>query len=181
MFTRGQLRTIGLAAGVFCFLALAAQAAVAFPVALCAGRSFDPYKTNLATLKACGIKVLPRSSQRGLPGGETEYDYHIGAGQQDKVRVPPKAFQPATATSEQLKTYGIPEAPPASNTAARNQWRNVLAKMHFVSPPAYLVAVPTRAGIADLAAAEEPKAKTSSWMGVRSGLPVRLPATRGGW
>ena len=127
------------------------------------------------------MKVLPPSSQRGLPGGETEYDYHIGAGQQDKVRHPPKSFHPATATSEQLKTYGIPEAPPASNTAAHNQWRNVLAKMHFVSPPSYLVEVPTRAGISDLAAAEAPKARTSSWIGVRSWSAGEASGIRGGW
>jgi hypothetical protein len=60
-------------------------------------------------------------------------------------RVPPATFDAATASPTELAKYGIPPAPPTSNTAAYAQWHQMINNLHFVTPPTAFVGINVKA------------------------------------
>jgi hypothetical protein len=94
--------------------------------------SFDPYAYSQAAVRACGYKVFPRAAVKALAGGGSGYDYDVN-GATVEFLVPPKGFQPATATSAQLSEYGLPARPAAPHALAR--WQAEMGNFKPASPP----------------------------------------------
>ena len=104
--------------------------------------SFDVFSASPALLNRCGIVAYPAQRMAALSGGEKTYSYDV-AGVEVTYNVPPPAFNPLKASDALLARYGIP-APPAGASAVA-AWKQQMAKLHFVSPPPFLVALPSEA------------------------------------
>lgn len=98
--------------------------------------SFNPYHYSAAADAACGLSVFPREKTVSLSDGGTSYYYNVD-GLQTVYNVPPKGFNFSTATSAELKRYGIPAKP--TNPKALASWNNMLSNLHLVTPPPFLV------------------------------------------
>jgi hypothetical protein len=100
------------------------------------GSSFNPYAYPRAAVSACGYQTFSRVATHALPGGGSSYDYLVH-GLRVSFYVPPKGFNPSTATSAQLNEYGFPPRPAALTAAAK--WDS---QMHTwkgaVTPPPFL-------------------------------------------
>lgn len=102
----------------------------------------DPYTLTTSVLNACGFHRFSRLGVNNLPGGGREYVY-IVAGARTTIPVPPAGFNPLTASARQLAEYSLPQRPriPALLTA----WREKMAKLRPVVPPAELISKPITA------------------------------------
>lgn len=108
----------------------------------------------MSQLTTCGIGVFDRQSLTTRPDGSTEYDYNV-QGVAMKYVLPPSGFDPATASPAQLAEYGVPPEP--ADPTLRQEWNAMIHHLTFVTPPAYLVSLPAKAGETDL--------NTSNWAG----------------
>ncbi|MDQ2896853.1 MAG: hypothetical protein M3Y09_14600 [Actinomycetota bacterium] len=112
-------------------------------VTCAAGQS--PYAMSDAMRTACSVESYPLASKTtittGLTAGATAYKY-VADGTPIEYLVPPASFDAATASADLLKAYGIPAAPPTSDTVAWQNWSTMVHNFHFVVPPATLMGVP---------------------------------------
>lgn len=129
--------------------------------------AFNPYKASAATIAACGFHSYPRQSSYKSADGSTTYKYNV-AGLATTYKIPPSSFNPATASPSQLAKYGIPPAPPASNTTAYAQWTKMIHNLHFVTPPPALVTINARA------------ATSGNWSGYANSSPSQIYNTAQG-
>lgn len=97
--------------------------------------SFNPYHYSAAADAAYGLSVFPREKTVSLSDGGTSYYYNVD-GLQTVYNVPPKGFNFSTATSAELKRYGIPAKP--TNPKALASWNNMLSNLHLVTPPPFI-------------------------------------------
>lgn len=70
-------------------------------------------------------KLLTPSKIVPLPGGGTDYIYYIN-GVKNEFPVPPKGFNPLTATNAKLQEYGFPTRPTQSKQL--QQWKSEMSK-----------------------------------------------------
>jgi hypothetical protein len=103
-------------------------------------RSYDPYRVSSSVLAACGDTITRLNRVRNLPGGGKEYIYGSGA-TRSVTRMAPPGFKPLTASDTELTEYGYPPRP--SGGQALLSWRSMVRKVHFITPPRYLVAEPS--------------------------------------
>lgn len=108
---------------------------------------FDPLKATRALLAQCGIGVYPREvPAAGAPGSHL-YNYNIYDYDVDGVSVtykqPLATFDPLTAPTRELATFGVPAEP--ARGEARQAWRREMAGLHFVPAPPFLVEVAAHA------------------------------------
>ena len=104
--------------------------------------SFDVFSAPPSVLSRCGIVPYPVHMTAGLSAGQENYRYDV-AGVDVTYNVPPPSFNPLTASAGLLAHYGIPGPPPGA--VARSAWAHQMAKLHFVSPPSFLVVLPSQA------------------------------------
>lgn len=100
------------------------------------GSSFNPYAYSRAAVSACGYQTFPRVAVHALPGGGSSYDYLVH-GVRVRFYVPPRGFNPSTATNARLREYGFPVRPGAASAAGRwdaqmRGWKGA------VTPPPFL-------------------------------------------
>lgn len=98
--------------------------------------SFNPYAYPRAAVSACGYQTFSRTAVHGLPGGGSRYDYRVH-GVRVRFYVPPKGFNPSTASNAKLNEYGFPVRPAAAATekiwnAQMRSWKGA------VKPPPFL-------------------------------------------
>jgi hypothetical protein len=135
---RGWARpTTAAATGAASILAAAAPAAGAERPAIC-GTSFDPYGASPATLDACGLKVFPVQSKIQHSDGSVEYRYLLGSTEVTSI-VPPPGFDPVAATADELRRYGLPQEPPASEQVRHDGWVEAMRRMRLITPPDKLI------------------------------------------
>jgi Peptidase A4 family len=90
-----------------------------------------------ATLQACGDTYYPLVNATPLAGGGLSYNYD-GEGLEVSYLVPSASFNPATASSAELKAYGL-EAP-STSSLEWPMWNTMIHNMHFQgTPPSRLV------------------------------------------
>jgi hypothetical protein len=104
--------------------------------------SFDVFSASRSLLSRCGIVAYPAQRTGATSGGGRTYSYDV-AGVVVTYDAPPPSFDPLTASSGLLASYGIP-GPPAG-AASRAAWTLQMKKLHFVSPPPFLVALSSQA------------------------------------
>ncbi|MDL2335715.1 MAG: G1 family endopeptidase [Chloroflexota bacterium] len=102
--------------------------------------SKDAYSMTSSERSACGIETFPLIRVDQLKDGGKSYRYEID-GAEVWMNVPPPEFNAASATEDELETYGIPSAP---SGVKASDWSARMAKSSFVLPPDYLVTVPFR-------------------------------------
>jgi Peptidase A4 family len=112
-------RKLALPVGVALALALVITPVGAATTPLACGSSFDPYAYTRAAVSACGYKTFPLAAVKALPGGGSSYDYRVN-GAMVRFYVPPKGFDPSTATAAKLNEYGFPPRPKVA--AALSRW-----------------------------------------------------------
>ncbi len=118
--------------------AFASSAFASAPTAACPS-SYDAETAPESTLQACGDKVYPLLSVSPVAGGGKAYYYEtptMGV----TTLVPPASFNPANASTAELKTYGIPPEPEASSPE-HSMWEQMIHNMHYQAgaPSARLV------------------------------------------
>jgi Peptidase A4 family len=99
--------------------------------------SFDVFSVSPSLLSRCGILAYPAQTM-----GASSASYDV-AGAEVTYDVPPPSFNPLMASNGLLAHYGIP-GPPAG-AGARAAWAQQMKKLHFVSPPPFLVVLPSQA------------------------------------
>lgn len=98
--------------------------------------SFNPYAYSRAAVAACGFPTFPLTATQALPGGGSSYDYMVN-GHLVKFKVPPPGFHPSTASSANLKEYGLPPRPAAARPLA--QWQAQMRSWRGAAkPPPFL-------------------------------------------
>lgn len=100
------------------------------------GTSFNPFDYSAAADAACGLSVFPREKTIRLRDGGMSYYYDVD-GTQTVYNVPPKGFNFSTASSAELKQYGIPPKP--MNPKALANWKHMLSHLHIITPPPFIV------------------------------------------
>lgn len=136
--TTRLIRAVGAVAVMAAALALAPGTGVHASPPFC-GTISDPYSHSQADLAACGVRTFPRQNTTNLPDGGTEYTYTVD-GRQVDFRVPPSGFDANRADASTLAFYHIPPRPEGGEALTR--WQSAASKMHFVTPPPFLAAVP---------------------------------------
>lgn len=116
------------------------QALAAELPASCTGR-LDPYKVSAAIRDSCGIKSFPLERKTTNSDGSSEYSYIIG-GRTFTFHLARPGFDAATASPAELARNWAPPEPPATDPTGRAQWRSLVDKLHFVTPPAELYELP---------------------------------------
>jgi hypothetical protein len=104
--------------------------------------SFDVFNVPPSVLNRCRIATYPAQRIAALGGGERTYSYDV-AGVEVTYTVPPSSFDPLKAPDALLAHYGVPARP--ASAAALATWTQHMAKLHFVSPPPFLVALSSQA------------------------------------
>lgn len=105
--------------------------------------SFNPYAQTQSALHACGFSTFARGAAHAMPGGGTSYDYQV-LGSTVRHYVPPKGFQPDTASDAQLNEYGFPPRPAPG--AARTRWESEMRGWKgMATPPPFLTETRTSA------------------------------------
>ncbi|HXW81743.1 MAG TPA: G1 family glutamic endopeptidase [Acidimicrobiales bacterium] len=104
--------------------------------------SFNVFSVPPSLLNRCGIVAYPAQRMAALSGGEKTYSYDV-AGVEVTYTVPPTTFDPLTASDGLLARYGVPPRP--SGSAMLATWEKQMAKLRFVSPPPFLVALSSQA------------------------------------
>ncbi len=99
--------------------------------------SFDPYAYSQQAVAACGYNTFALRGTHHLPKGGTSYDYLVH-GAKVQVLVPPKGFDPATATNAQLNEYGFPPRPTSPSalalwTTEMRSWKGATPTAPFLS------------------------------------------------
>lgn len=107
--------------------------------------SASPYSEPRSVLSECGYKLYPVRSIHALPGGGKAYVYD-----EDGLKlvepVPPKGFNPLTASARRLREYGLP----VPNRTGRRAWLRAMRVWHPPTPPRTLIAGgPLRGSIID--------------------------------
>jgi Peptidase A4 family len=103
---------------------------------------FNPYSYSRKIVSACGYESSPRIATKPLPGGGNAYIY-MQNGHKVTFLVPPKGFQPITATAAQLTEYGLPARPKGKADLAR--WEKEMRRAKPVTPPPFLAESHSRA------------------------------------
>ncbi len=87
-----------------------------------------------------------------MPYGGTEYRYVTPSGRTIALTVPPASFDAATASPQELETFGVPPEP-AHDSPEYPKWKSMIEwGIHFVAAPANLLqATPTLAAVGPLA------------------------------
>ncbi|TMG28875.1 MAG: hypothetical protein E6H93_12220 [Chloroflexi bacterium] len=101
--------------------------------------SFDAYAVSDAVRHACGISKHSLERVIALQGGGQGYEYSVD-GAPATILVPPKGFNPLTATAAQLDEYGLPSRP--TDQSALGPWLKMMSNYHPVTPPNFMVSIP---------------------------------------
>lgn len=126
--------------------------------------SFDPYNFSAAPLHACGIQTFPFSSVQPLPDGGTEVDYNVDGVKMGYLSAPAD-FNPRTASSAQLREYGLTPRP--SDPIQARAWDTQMNRLVFVRAPAFVAVLPPT-GILPIREPADPKTPVSAstnWSG----------------
>lgn len=91
------------------------------------------FSSSPAALRACGLLVFPLSAVKPLPGGGRAYIYNEGKYGVVTELVPPKHFDPLTASEAQLNEYGFPPRPTDSH--ALTLWKQELGSWKGPAQP----------------------------------------------
>ncbi|ACV58557.1 hypothetical protein [Alicyclobacillus acidocaldarius] len=95
----------------------------------------EPTVASAAThskVSTISTQALTASSVQTLPDGGQEYIYYIN-GVKNVFPVPPKGFNPLTATDAQLREYGFPPRP--SDPQNLQQWEQEMSHWKRTLPP----------------------------------------------
>jgi hypothetical protein len=125
---RPLLATVAICAAALCAAPLASAAT-------CPVSGSDPYAYTPTELHGCGIATFPRASLAQRADGSSTSVYHVG-GLTYTYTTPPPGFQALTASASDLARYHIAVSRPTGVSTA--QWRGALARLHVVTPPAFL-------------------------------------------
>jgi hypothetical protein len=96
----------------------------------------DPYRTQDSVLRQCGYQLIPLQAVRTLPGGGKAYVYRVDGTREENI-VPPRGFNPLTASARQLSEYGIPSV---KQVGSRSEWVKIMRAARYTAPPRLLIA-----------------------------------------
>ncbi len=96
-----------------------------------ATNALDAYNSDTSELQSGKLNY---DSIEELPDGGKIYTYNIG-GVINQFPVPPKGFNPITATDEQLETYAFPARPDKNNNEDYQSWLSLMESYKFTSAP----------------------------------------------
>ena len=155
-----------ISAGPAVCLGAAARGAVSSGLAregtiyvLTADEGIAIWERGRSTLERCGDHVYPlvsktvaTASQAAIPGaspqetvGATTYTYDVNGNTVWTV-IPPAGFDAMTASPSQLRDYGVPPEPSATEEPeAHSQWEGMLHKLKFAQPPNEMITIPDSA------------------------------------
>jgi hypothetical protein len=130
-------RILAVPVGVASALALVISPVGAATARLDCNSSFDPYAYTQAAVSACGYRTFPLAAVNALPGGGSSYEYLVN-GAPVRFYVPPKGFNPSTATAAELNEYGFPSRPTEATTLSRWQtqmsaWKGAATPLPFLA------------------------------------------------
>ncbi len=93
------------------------------------------YAVRQSRLRRCGYQLDAVRSIRALPGGGRAYLYDDD-GLRLEEPVPPRGFDPLTASARQLREYGLP----LPSQLGRKNWVRAMRVAKFGTPPRTLIA-----------------------------------------
>ncbi len=91
------------------------------------------------SLPACSLTesetAAPPDEEEELAGGGSAATYHGSEGEEYVFRSPPAAFNPKTASDEELALYGLPPRPPITEPGPRERWEQSIGSATTTSKP----------------------------------------------